>query len=218
MVPAFAGLGEPHWDPYARGTITGLTGATTAGHLARAALEGIAHQVADVVEAMRQDAGLEVGELRADGGAAVNDLLLQLQADLLGVRVVRPEITETTALGAAYLAGLAVGYWEDLGALERHWRADRVLEPAMGRDEARKRRARWQEAVARARGWEAAEGGRVGPTAGAASGAPSVAAGSPGPVGGRGRGSGRHSTATADRDDQQRDGRPSGSRDAEGQA
>ena len=113
LVPAFAGLGAPHWDQYARGTITGLTRGTTAGHLARAALEGIAFQVADMLEVMKQDSGIAMNELRVDGGACANDLLMQFQADMLQVPVVRPKVTETTALGAAYLAGLATGFWKD---------------------------------------------------------------------------------------------------------
>ena len=113
LVPAFAGLGAPHWDQYARGTITGLTRGTTAGHIARAALEGIAFQVADVLEVMQEDSGIPVPELRVDGGASANNLLMQFQADLLQVPVVRPKVAETTALGAACLAGLAVGFWKD---------------------------------------------------------------------------------------------------------
>ena len=119
LVPAFAGLGAPHWDQYARGTITGLTRGTTAGHIARAALEGIAFQVADVLEVMREDSGIPVHELRVDGGASANNLLLQFQADLLQVPVVRPKVAETTALGAAYLAGLAVGFWKDRGEVAK---------------------------------------------------------------------------------------------------
>src|SRR5207249_9152469 len=113
LVPAFAGLGAPHWDPFARGTITGLTRGTTAAHLARAALEGIAFQVADVLDVMKEDSGTALDELRVDGGACSNNLLMQFQADILGVPVVRPKITETTALGAAFLAGLATGFWKD---------------------------------------------------------------------------------------------------------
>src|SRR5262249_45924740 len=113
LVPAFAGLGAPHWDQYARGTIVGLTRGSTKAHLARAALEAITFQVADVLEAMEKDSGVKLKELRVDGGAAKNDLLMQLQADVLGVPVVRPSVLETTALGAAYLAGLAVGFWKD---------------------------------------------------------------------------------------------------------
>ena len=114
LVPAFAGLGAPHWDPYARGTIVGITRGTTSGHIARAALESIAYQVADLLDAMAADAGIPLTELRVDGGAATNNMLMQFQADLLGVPVVRPAVTETTALGAAYLAGLAVGFWKSV--------------------------------------------------------------------------------------------------------
>ncbi len=151
LVPAFTGLGTPHWDPYARGTVVGLTRGTTAAHLARAALEGIALQVADVLEAMAADSGVALGELAVDGGAARNDLLMQLQADLLGVSIVRPKNTETTALGAAYLAGLAAGVWS--GREEIQARVERRFEPAMSRDEAEAKRARWGRAVERAKGW-----------------------------------------------------------------
>jgi glycerol kinase len=154
LVPAFAGLGAPHWDQYARGTITGLTRGTTAAHLARAALEGIAFQVADVLEVMRQDSGVAMNELRVDGGACANDLLMQFQADLLQVPVVRPKVIETTALGAAYLAGLATGVWSDRSEVAKGWQADRIFAPQKSADEAAHRRARWQEALNRARDWE----------------------------------------------------------------
>jgi len=154
LVPAFAGLGAPYWDQYARGTITGLTRGTTAGHFARAALEGIALQVADVLAVMRADAGQAVKELRVDGGAAANDLLMQFQADVLRVPAVRPRVTETTALGAAYLAGLAVGYWDDLDAVRRHASVDRTFEPTMDEAKAKHIRDRWAEALRRARDWE----------------------------------------------------------------
>ena len=154
LVPAFAGLGAPHWDQYARGTITGITRGTTAAHLARAAIESIAFQVADVLEVMEKDVGRRLEEVRVDGGAAANNLLLQFQADLMQVPVVRPKILETTALGAAYLAGLAVGFWKDLSELEAIWKLDRVFEPKMKRAEVEHRRSRWQEAVKRAADWE----------------------------------------------------------------
>ncbi len=157
LVPAFTGLGAPHWDPHARGTLIGLTRGTTAAHLARAALEGIAFQVADVLEAMAADSGVELGELAVDGGAARNDLLMQLQADLLGVPIVRPENTETTALGAAYLAGLAVGVWPDRSEITT--RVERRFEPAMSRDEVAAKRARWARAVERSRDWAEGEDG-----------------------------------------------------------
>ena len=130
-MPAFAGLGAPHWDPYARGTIVGITRGTTSGHIARAALESIAYQVADLLDAMAADAGIALTELRVDGGAAANNTLMQFQADLLGVPVVRPAVTETTALGAAYLAGLAVGYWSSVDEITGQWQVDRRFEPAM---------------------------------------------------------------------------------------
>jgi glycerol kinase len=157
LVPAFAGLGAPHWDQYARGTITGLTRGTTAAHLARAALEGIAFQVADVMEVMKEDSGIALSELRVDGGAANNNLLMQFQADILRVPIVRPKIVETTALGAAYLAGLAVVFWKDRAEVQRGWEADRVFEPKLSADEAAYRRRRWAEALDRARAWEHSE-------------------------------------------------------------
>ena len=152
-MPAFAGLGAPHWDPYARGTIVGITRGTTAGHIARAAVESIAFQVADLLDAVRDDAGIDLKELRVDGGAAANDALLQFQADLLGVAVVRPEVTETTALGAAYLAGLAVGFWDSTDELARHWRVDRRFEPSMAASQVAARRAEWREALSRSKNW-----------------------------------------------------------------
>jgi glycerol kinase len=154
LVPAFAGLGAPHWDSFARGAIVGITRGTTAGHFARAALESIAFQVTDLLDAMRADSGIALKELRADGGAAADNLLMQIQADLLGVPVVRPAITETTALGAAYLAGLAVGFWNSVDAITGQWQVDRRFEPAMTRETARTLRARWSAAVGRAKGWE----------------------------------------------------------------
>jgi len=154
LVPAFAGLGAPHWDQYARGTITGLTRGTTAGHIARAALEGIAFQVADVLEVMREDSGIPMRELRVDGGASANNLLMQFQADLLQVPVVRPKVAETTALGAACLAGLAVRFWKDRGEVQRAWQPDRTFEPAKSPEEVAHRRSRWAEALSRAREWE----------------------------------------------------------------
>lgn len=154
LVPAFAGLGAPHWDQYARGTITGITRGTTAGHVARAALEGIAFQVADVLAVMRQDSGLAMDELRVDGGACANDLLMQFQADILQVPVVRPKVIETTALGAAYLAGLAAGVWKDRDEVRSAWQADRTFEPRVDAAAAAHRRSRWAEALRRARDWE----------------------------------------------------------------
>jgi glycerol kinase len=157
LVPAFAGLGAPHWDQYARGIITGLTRGTTAAHLARAALEGIAFQVADVLDVMKEDSGIALSELRVDGGAANNNLLMQFQADILQVPIVRPKIVETTALGAAYLAGLAVGFWKDRAEVQGGWEADRVFEPKLSAEKAAYRRGRWAEALDRARAWEHSE-------------------------------------------------------------
>jgi glycerol kinase len=153
FAPAFAGLGAPHWDAYARGTIVGLTRGATGGHIARAALESIAYQSADLLSAMEKDAGLALPELRVDGGATASNLLMQFQADLLGVPVVRPRVHETTALGAAYLAGLAVGYWKDPGDVKANWQVDRTFEPSMARAQAAEMRSRWEKAVERAKGW-----------------------------------------------------------------
>lgn len=154
LVPALAGLGAPHWDPYARGTMIGITRGTTRAHIARAALEGIAMQVADVLEAMKQDTGEPVEELRVDGGGAANELMMQFQADILQVPVVRPQVTETTAAGAAFLAGLAVGFWKDLDAIAGVWQAEKVFQPNMSPEEVASRRAKWHEALQRSRGWE----------------------------------------------------------------
>lgn len=154
FVPAFAGLGAPHWDPYARGTITGITRGTSAAHLARAALEGIAFQVADILDVMKQDSRVALSELRVDGGASANDLLMQFQADILQVPVVRPKIIETTALGTAYLAGLATGFWKNRDEVHRAWQVDRVFEPGMSADQVTQRRQRWAEALRRAKDWE----------------------------------------------------------------
>ena|SRR5205085_1166299 len=153
FVPALSGLGSPYWDPHARGTIVGITRGTTRAHLARAALEAIAFQSAELLEAMTADAGIALTELRVDGGAAANDLLMQTQADFLGVPVVRPRIIETTALGAAYLAGLAVGFWQDEAEVAALWLRDRVFEPRLTRDAAAARLADWRRAVERARAW-----------------------------------------------------------------
>jgi len=153
FVPAFVGLGAPHWDSYARGSIFGITRGTTAGHIARAAVESIAYQVADLLDAMRADSGDIVQELRVDGGAAANDALMQFQADILGVPVVRPAVTETTAMGAAYLAGLAVGYWNE-SSLASHSGTSCRFEPKMPQSQARSLRDRWNEAVSRAKKWE----------------------------------------------------------------
>ena len=153
VVPAFTGLGAPYWDPNARGTIVGLTRGTTRAHIARAALESIAFQSAELLEAMQKDAGQSLMELRVDGGAAANDLLMQFQADLLGVPVVRPKVLETTALGAAYLAGLTTALWKSRDELAAHWKVDKRFEPRMERQKAAQRMARWREAVSRSRNW-----------------------------------------------------------------
>ncbi|SNS21942.1 glycerol kinase [Noviherbaspirillum humi] len=157
MVPAFAGLGAPYWDAYARGTIVGLTRGSTKAHIARATLAAIAYQTADVLEAMQKDAEIGLTELRVDGGAARNNLLMQFQADVLGVPVVRPKVTETTALGAAYLAGLAVGFWSSREEIAAQWQVDRRFEPAMAAAEARQRLATWRRAVDRSREWAVPE-------------------------------------------------------------
>ena len=153
VVPAFTGLGSPYWDPYARGSIIGITRGTTKGHIARAALEAIAFQSAELLLAMQQDAEHPLRELRVDGGAARNDLLMQFQADLLGVPVIRPAVTETTALGAAYLAGIAAGFWVDENAVTERWKIDRVFDPRMSRDAAETRMKEWGRAVERCLHW-----------------------------------------------------------------
>ncbi|ALK95851.1 glycerol kinase [Massilia sp. WF1] len=153
LVPAFVGLGAPHWDAYARGAIVGMTRGTTAAHIARAAVESIAYQSAELLAAMQQDAACAVHEVRADGGAARNDLLMQFQADLLGVPVIRPRVTETTALGAAYLAGLAVGFWASQEEIAAQWQAERHFEPRMPSARRIELMARWARAVAHAKGW-----------------------------------------------------------------
>jgi glycerol kinase len=156
FVPALSGLGAPYWDPHARGTIVGITRGTTRAHIARATLESIAFQSAELIEAMADDSGIALTELRVDGGATASDLLMQMQADLLGVPVVRPRVTETTALGAAYLAGLAVGFWKDEAEIAALWSRDRMFEPMLSRDAARDRLAQWKRAVERSRGWAGA--------------------------------------------------------------
>ena len=153
LVPAFTGLGSPHWDAYARGTMVGISRGTTRAHLARAALEAIAFQSAEVLAAMQKDAQQPLLELRVDGGATANDLLMQFQADLLGVPVVRPKVTETTALGAAYLAGLSVGFWDSTDEVATRWKVDRRFEPVMTREEAAGRLGQWSRAVERSRDW-----------------------------------------------------------------
>jgi len=153
VVPAFTGLGSPHWDPFARGSIAGITRGTTRGHIARAALEAIAFQSAELLLAMQQDAAAPLHELRVDGGASRNNFLMQFQSDLLGVPVIRPAVTETTALGAAYLAGLATGFWKSTDEISARWRVERRFEPAMSRDAAAARMHEWSRAVERSLGW-----------------------------------------------------------------
>jgi len=153
FVPALSGLGAPYWDPHARGTIVGITRGTAKAHLARATLEAIAFQSAELIEAMAADSGIPLAELRVDGGATASNLLMQMQADLLGVPVVRPKVTETTALGAAYLAGLATGFWKDEAEIAALWSRDRVFEPTLSRGESAARLGEWKRAVERSRGW-----------------------------------------------------------------
>ena len=157
FVPAFAGLGAPYWDPYARGTIVGLTRGSTKEHLARATLESIAYQGYDVVKAMQADSGVALSELRVDGGAVVDDTLMQFQADVLGVDVVRPRVTETTALGAAYCAGLQVGYWRDAEEVSKQWQEQHRFHASLANDRREKMLAGWARAVERSRGWETPE-------------------------------------------------------------
>ncbi|HEY6270883.1 MAG TPA: FGGY-family carbohydrate kinase, partial [Terriglobales bacterium] len=158
MVPAFTGLGAPHWDPHARGMIIGITRGTKAGHLARASIESIAYQVADLLDAMQEDSGIPLNVLRVDGGAARNDTLLQFQADVLGIPVVRPTHAETTALGVAFLAGLAVGLWKNPEEIQAQWKVDKEFQPQRSKKEMEKLLSRWQEAVGRAKAWSEARG------------------------------------------------------------
>lgn len=154
FVPAFVGLGAPYWDMYARGLIIGLTRGTTREHIVRAVLESIAYQTRDVVEVMEKESNMKVDTLRVDGGAVVNNFLMQFQADILGVPVERPVVNETTALGAAYLAGLAVGYWKDQEEISKLWQLDRRFEPSMDLEERERLYSKWKEAVSRSLGWE----------------------------------------------------------------
>jgi glycerol kinase len=154
FVPAFVGLGAPHWDAYARGTIVGLTRGSTREHIARAALESIAYQTSDVLRCMRDDSGIDLTELRVDGGAARNDFLMQFQADILGIPVVRPVNTETTAAGAAFLAGLAVGFWPSVDDLAEMWQRERTFEPNMSKSDRERLISDWTRAVERSRNWK----------------------------------------------------------------
>jgi glycerol kinase len=153
FVPAFAGLGAPHWNQHARGTMVGLTRGSTAAHIARASLESIAFQTLEVLQAMEADSGIIIKEIRVDGGATVNDLLMQFQADITGTRVVRPVVTETTALGAAYLAGLAVGFWENMDDLEHHWQVNRTFEAQMSSNQVHLLVGGWENAIKAANCW-----------------------------------------------------------------
>ena len=153
FVPAFAGLGAPYWDQFARGTIVGMTRGTTAGHIARAALEAIAFQTLDVIEAMEADSGIKINELRVDGGATANNMLMQFQSDVLGIPLIRPKIAETTALGAAYLAGLATGYWKDVVDIQKLWQVDKSFKPEMEKDKVKQMTQKWHQAVERSREW-----------------------------------------------------------------
>ena len=157
LVPAFTGLGAPHWDQYARGAIVGMTRGTNESHIARAALESIAFQSVDVIRAAEADSGIDFHELRVDGGASQNDLLMQMQADLLGAPVVRPQLRETTALGAAYLAGLAVGYYDSVESISKQWSVDSRFEPKMDASEVKRKRKQWNRAVERSKGWAKSE-------------------------------------------------------------
>lgn len=149
FVPALTGLGAPWWDQYARGTIIGISRGTTTAHIARAALEGIAYQTMDITAAMSRDAGIPLKELKVDGGASRNNLLMQFQADILGTRVIRPQVVETTALGAAYLAGLAVGYWSSIDEIRKQWQIDRAFEPSWNEEQIRTAKSGWEDAVKR---------------------------------------------------------------------
>jgi glycerol kinase len=153
IVPAFAGLGAPHWNQHARGSIFGLTRGSTQAHIARAALDSIAYQVYDVLKAMEADAGISITELRVDGGATVNNSLMQFQSDILNTKVIRPKITETTALGAACLAGLAVGYWNNMEEIQKQWQTDKIFVPVMDNEKRNELVKGWQKAVKAAIAW-----------------------------------------------------------------
>lgn len=153
FVPTFTGMGAPYWDQYARGLMVGISRGTTRAHIARAALEGIAYQTMDVLNVMQKDTGMEAVELRVDGGASANNLLMQFQADIINTKVVRPKVIETTALGAAYLAGLATGFWENLDDIKQQWQLDKSFEPTLSAEETKVRREKWADAVNRAKAW-----------------------------------------------------------------
>jgi glycerol kinase len=153
MVPAFAGLGAPHWNQYARGTIVGMTRGTKDAHIARAALDSIAYQTMDVLKAMESDAGMKIRELRVDGGATANNLLMQFQADIMETQVIRPKVTETTALGAAYLAGLAIGFWDSIETIRKQWQEDAKFTPSMDAEKRTALTRDWQRAIRAAKAW-----------------------------------------------------------------
>ncbi len=153
LVPAFAGLGAPHWDQFARGTIWGLTRGTHTGHIARAALESIAFQTADVLKVMESDSGIRIEELRVDGGATANNLLMQIQSDISEISIIRPKVTETTALGAAYLAGLAVGYGDSIEEISKLWLIDAKFSPGKNSEEIKKKKYYWHKAVNASKNW-----------------------------------------------------------------
>lgn len=153
LVPAFTGLGAPYWNQHARGTIVGISRGTSDAHIARAAVESIAFQSMDLLQSMEADAGIPIRELRVDGGATVNDQLMQFQSDLLNTKVIRPDVTETTALGAAYLAGLATGFWKDVEEVRQNWKANKTFEPTMDDTQRRHLRKDWQRAVKAAQAW-----------------------------------------------------------------
>lgn len=153
FVPAFAGLGAPHWDQFARGTIVGMTRGTTSGHIARAALESIAFQTLDIIEAMEADSGIKIKELRVDGGATANDTLMQFQSDILGIPIIRPKVAETTALGAAYLAGLATGFWKNIDDIKSQWQAEKSFSPKMDQVKVKMLTKNWRRAVERSKNW-----------------------------------------------------------------
>lgn len=159
FVPAFTGLGAPYWDPYARGLIIGITRGTTKAHIARAILESMAYQTMDVLGIMQRDSGIKIDALKVDGGASKNDLLMQFQADILKMKVVRPKIMETTSMGVAMLAGLSVGYWNSMDELKQKWKIDQVFEPKMDDEYREKLYSGWKEAVRRALGWAKTIGG-----------------------------------------------------------
>ncbi len=152
-MPAFCGLGAPHWDPYARGALIGIERGTTAGHIARATVESMAFQTRDVIDAMQADAGVKLKQLKVDGGACANNSLMQFQSDILGTTLQRPVVQETTALGAAYLAGIAVGFWKNIGDVAKNWALDRTFKPDMKPAERNQRYAKWQDAVKRSKNW-----------------------------------------------------------------